>query len=127
MDIFGILDPDRHENLCGSETLVGYYRHACGQRYSNAKASQRFQLAPPDYMMLPCTSTSMHPLANSVITSGTVRVTSVKFSKVFYQMATSGLELTTPGSTEKHLNLLSHGGVLISSIQKHFIRNKVYI
>ena len=22
MDIFGILDPDPHENLCGSETLV---------------------------------------------------------------------------------------------------------
>ena len=22
MDIFGILDPDPHENLCGSETLI---------------------------------------------------------------------------------------------------------
>ena len=48
----------------------GHYRHGWGQKYSNRTPSQRFQLAPPDYMMLPCTSTSMHPLANSVITSG---------------------------------------------------------
>ena len=25
MDIFGILDPDPHENLCGSETLLSGY------------------------------------------------------------------------------------------------------
>ncbi len=24
MDIFGILDPDPHENLCGSETLIDF-------------------------------------------------------------------------------------------------------
>ena len=29
-------------------------------------------------------------------------------------MATSRLELATPGSREKHLNLLSHGDVLVS-------------
>ena len=26
MDIFGILDPDPHENLCGSETLFSTYK-----------------------------------------------------------------------------------------------------
>ena len=29
-------------------------------------------------------------------------------------MATSGLDFATPGSVDKHLNLLSHGGVLSS-------------
>ena len=59
------------------------------------------------YMMLPCTSTSMQPLANSVITSGSPVY---RFSKAIKQMATSGLELQTPRLQENHLNLLSHVG-----------------
>ena len=66
-------------------------------------------------MMLPFIPTSMHPLANSVsLLHVLCGVTSVKVSKAFKQMATSRLELGTPGSREKHLNLLSHGDVLVS-------------
>ena len=38
----------------------------------------------------------------------------VKVSKAFKLMAKSRLELVTLGIREKHLNLLSRGGVLIS-------------
>ena len=87
----------------------GYYRHGWGQKYSNRTPSQRFQLAPPDYMMLPCTSTSMYPLANSDITSGSLVL---KFNNFFKQRIASRRELATLGYREKHPNLLSHGGVL---------------
>ena len=39
-------------------------------------------------------------------------------------MATSGLEIGTPGLREKNLNLQSHGGDLISGIWELFFRNK---
>ena len=66
-------------------------------------------------MMLPFTSTSMHPLANSVYLLHVLcGVTSVKVSKAFHKCVARWLDLMTLGSREKHLNLISHGGVLVS-------------
>ena len=48
----------------------------------------------------------------------------VKVSKAFKQMASSRLELATPGSREKHLNLLSHRGVLFLINPGTTIRNR---
>ena len=68
----------------------------------------------------------MHPLVNSVsLLHVLCGVTIVKVPKAFKQITTSGLELATAEFREKHLNLLSHGGVLVSKIREHFIRNSI--
>ena len=53
-----------------------------------------------------------------------VKVGNVKVSKVLKQIATCDFELAPLRLREKHLNLLSHGGVLISKNPVAFFRNR---
>ena len=43
MEVFGILDPDPHENVCGSETLI------CAQNILPTGDDQTFQLSGAKY------------------------------------------------------------------------------
>ena len=97
-----------------------YYRHGWGQRYLN------FPHLMPWWFL-------SHPHAHLCIHLPTLSLCCMFFfaghqCKGFQSLnhcVLRGLDLTTFGSREKHLNLLSHGGVLISWIWEHFIRNKM--
>ena len=51
MDIFGILDPDPHENLCGSETLVLRSRSDMDHQNSDLRSNLKLTISTVDSFM----------------------------------------------------------------------------
>ena len=65
--------------------------------------------------MYQSTTTSANDLDYTVVLALFLKnVSTVKVSKAFKQSVARRLDLMTLGSREKHLNLLSQGGVLVS-------------